>query len=224
MAQFLDRDSVAVSAGVTGNRDVITSPSVLRWVAEGKVFEGGLGCESTAVDCGVMSATLDETLPTFALFAPHSNLFVLPIMCKLMMTDDGDTLTNYQICFTKAAANCATALTESGTALHHVSNINKNYNNSSAAVPLYTPTVSALTVADYITLFKGHLSVDGTTTSLPTLGDGRSNVSVFRFLDEGVPHVLYNGAGMLVYLYTATAVSKWFFYAQWAELTANDLY
>jgi len=225
MAQFIDRGNVPVAARVTGNRDLITSPSVLRWVAEGKVFQAGQGCESTAVDCGVNSATIDETLPTFSLQAPPVGVFVVPLELKIMMTDDGDTLSNWQICFTKAATLCATTMKISGTAMHHVSNLNATFNNGAASVALYTPTVSALTVADYISIGKGHSVVDGTTTGKPNLGDGASNVKTYCFLGkEGLPHIMANGSAMLVYLYTATAVSKWTTYIQWAELTANDLY
>jgi hypothetical protein len=155
MAQFLDKTAVAVSAGVTGNRDLITSPSLVRWVAEGKVFEGGQGCESTAVDASVVSATFDDQTPTFSLVSPQSGVYVIPIMLKLMLVGEGGALINYQVTFTKAATACATVLRVSGTAMHHTSNINKTYSTKPASTALYTVTSTALTVADYISLYKG---------------------------------------------------------------------
>jgi hypothetical protein len=224
MAQFLNKSNVPVSASVTGKRDIITSPSLFRWVAEGKVFEAGQGCESTAVDSGVVSATLDETLPTFSLQSPSSGVYVVPLVLKLMMVADGGALTNWQVAFTKAAAACVTALSITGTAIHHKSNVNKAYNTSPASTCLYTPTVTALTVADYISLGKGEAIDAALTTGLPTLGIGASNTLMYNFINDNALHIMANGSAMLAYLYTASSASTWYCYMQWAELTADDLY
>ncbi len=223
MADFKTRTNVAVSGGVTGNRDLITSPNLLRWLMEGKIFEAGMGAESTAINS---SDALLETEPQVALQAPKNDTLVIPIQLRVAVVADGGALTNWQIAFTKAAANCATSLTLSGTACHHISNCNKYYNTLPEATALYGDkiTASALVVGDYVSYHRG-IAIDALlTTGLPTLGNGPSNVSTYNFLKDGAPHIMAAGSAMLVYLYTGTSDSTWTYYMQWAEVKAADLY
>ena len=223
MSDFLTRANVPVSGGVTGARDLIVIPSLFKWLAEGKIFEAGMGAESTAI---VSSDALAETEPQISLQAPTNDTLVIPIMLKLCCTADGGALSNVQVAFTKAAVLCATSLTLSGTAAHHKSNANKAYNTSPEATALYGDKIaaSALTVSDYIS-YDRRIAIDALlTTGVVNLGDGASNVQTYRFLQEGAPRIMAQGSAMLIYLYTGTSDSSWTYYIQWAEVKAADLY
>jgi hypothetical protein len=223
MADFKTRLNVPVSGGVTGNRDLITSPNLFRWLMEGKIFEAGMGGESTAI---ASSDALLETEPQITLQAPKNDTLIIPIQLRLAVVADGGALTNWQVAFTKAAASCATSLTLSGTACHHISNCNTAFLTSPEATALYGDkiTSSALVVGDYVSYHYGAAIDALLTTGLVTLGNGPSNVSTYNFLDDGAPHILANGAAMLVYTYTGTSDSTWTYYMQWAEVKAADLY
>ena len=69
MADFLDRLGAAVAARVNGQREIMTSPAILRWVREGKVYSGGQGLEATDI-LGV-DAEADVT-PSVVLASPAS--------------------------------------------------------------------------------------------------------------------------------------------------------
>lgn len=220
-----DRLNVPRTVMVTGERDVITSPNLFRWLMEGKVFEAGYGLEDSAIDC---ESSVEDITATFSLQAPAaSSLLVVPILLKLCMTDDGGTDSNeMQVSFTKPAALCVVALTLSGTALtskHCMYRTNPPMQEQQATA-LATVTVSILQASDYISYHRGVTSNDILTTGLVALGEGPSNVHTFRFMDEGVPHIMTSGAAMLVGIANATTDSKWTAYMQWAELTVDDLY
>ncbi len=220
-----DRNNVPQTIRVSGERDVITSPSLLRWAVEGKVFEAGYGLEDTAIDS---ESTVNDITATFSLQAPAAkNLLVIPILLKLCLTDDGGALQVFQVSFTKPAALCATVLTLSGTALTSKHCL---YRTGGAAIAeqqasaLSTVTVSALVAADYISYHRGNSINSALTSGLVTMGSGPSNVQTFRFLEEGAPHILTSGAAMLIDTSTASTDSKWTAYMQWAEVTENDLH
>ncbi len=228
---YQDKNGVAQAGGVNGARDVITASSAWRWLAEGKVFEAGYGAEGTAADS---QAALVATTATFALQSPVAESpIIVPIMLKLMCTGDGGALSNFQVLFTKPAALCATKLalttTQDLTSKHCLYRTNPPQKEQTAKAyfgqaTTFDITVSALVAADYVSYHYGHIADALLTTLLVSGGEGPSNVQTFRFLKDGVPHLLTQGAAMLVYIYTATTDSTWFPYMQWAELEPEDLY
>jgi len=224
MADFLTRSSVPVAGRTTGNRDIVTSSSILRWLMEGKVFHAGLGAEDAEENS---QGAMDDTKATYALQSPSgTSTIVVPILLKLSMTGDGGALTNWQVMFTRAANDCATALTTSGTSLTFKRNMNPLFTSQPQSKALYGDpiTVSALTNADYVSYHYGNAIDAVLTTGLVGLGDGKSNTFTANFLKEGVPPILSNGAAMLVYIYTGSTDSVVRGYMQWAEVTAADLY
>uniref|UniRef100_A0A6M3J2X7 Tail protein n=1 Tax=viral metagenome TaxID=1070528 RepID=A0A6M3J2X7_9ZZZZ len=216
MSDYKDRNDVARAGGVTGKRDLITGSSMLRWLAEGKIISAGLGCEETAIDS---AAALADVSPTFGIFAPsNSDIKILPIYARMSMTGEGGAAPVIQAAFTKAAANCATAMTRSGTALSKQNN-NAAYIGVGDVVALHTVTVSALTTADYLSMVEATV-VDN---SISVAGANLVNTHVdFDFLKA--PILLSAGAGLLFYAYTGTTDSTWIPYIVWAQLTADDLY
>lgn len=217
MADYLTRGNVAVAGRVTGNRDLITTPSLLRWAAEGKIFTAGLGAEDTAIDS---AASLNDTTPTFGIKAPASSAtFILPIYVRATVTGDGGAASYVQTCITKAAANCAVAFTLSGTALQ-THNHNTNLTSSPQASALHTCTASALTNADYIT--RGTMTIMDAvlTTGAPMVN--KETCFEEDLLKEGF--LLSAGAGLLIYAYTGSTDSTWMPWITWAELTADDIY
>ena len=227
---FQDKNGTAQGAFVTGERDVVVVPNYLKWLAEGKIFEAGFGAEDTAADS---QAALVATTPSFALQAPEAEEpIVVPIMLKLMCTADGGALSQFQVLFTKPARLCATVLavstTRDLTSKHNMYRSNPPQKAQEAKAyygqaTTFDITVSALVAADYVSYELRHVADALLTTLTPALGDGPSNVQTYRFLEDGVPHLLTNGAAMLVYIYTGTSDSTWFPYMQWAELTEKDL-
>jgi len=228
---FQDRSDNAQAALVNGKRDVVSAPNYWRWLMEGKVFEAGFGAESTAADS---QASLVATTATFALQSPEGDSpIVVPICLKLMCTADGGALSKFQVLFTKAAKECATKLALSTT--RDLYSKHSLYRKSSPAkeqaakayfgqATTFDITVSALVAAEYVAYHLGHVIDAVLTTGLVALGEGPSNVQTFRFLKDGVPHLLTQGAAMLVYIYTGTSDSTWFPYMQWAELEEDDLH
>lgn len=223
MADFTDNNNVAQSARVTGNRNVVTLPAMWKWLAQGKIFEAGLGPEDTPVDS---EAALADITATFSLQSPSAaKPLVIPLFVKFMMIADGGALSNFQLAFTKPAALCATALTLSGTALtskHSLYRTNPKQTEQTAEA-LSTVTVSVLVAADYISYHFSHLIDSVLTSGLVALGSGPSNVHDLRFLQDGLPHIMTAGAAMLMNCYTGTSDSTWFPYIQWAELELADL-
>jgi hypothetical protein len=188
----------------------------MRWLAEGKVFSAGMGCEATAIDS---EAALADTTPTFGIFAPSSqSILVVPIFATFSITTEGGAAPVCQGAVTKAAATCATALTKSGTSLSK-QNCNSLFTDSGEVTALHTITCSALTTADYLSMFTAS-AVDN---SISSAGANFANTVIsVDFLRH--PVIIAAGAAVLFYGYTGTSDSKWFPYFQWAELTAEDIY
>ena len=228
---FEDRNDNPQAGGVNGKRDVIVAPNYMRWLAEGKIFEAGFGAEDTAADS---QASLDETKVTFALQSPEADEpIVVPICLKLMCTADGGALSNFQVMFTKPARLCATvnalSTTRAMTSIHNMFRRNPPVASPKAGAyygqaTTFDITSTALLAADYVSYHFGHVIDAALTTGLVAPGEGPSNVQTFRFLNDGIPHLLTQGAAMLVYVYTGTSDSTWFPYVQWAEVEAKDLY
>jgi len=217
MADFKTRGNVAVAGGVTGARDLISSPSILRWAAEGKVFSAGLAPDDTAIDS---AAALDDTTPTFGIKAPASAaLYIVPIFTRMSLTGDGGGYGEVQAAVTKAAADCVTAFTLTGTAIP-TRNHNTNLTTPPQAKALYTCTASQLTNTDVISMLHVH-HVDATlTTGLPLVN--KENLFEMELLQEA--WLLSAGAALLFYCYTGTTDSTWRPYLTWAELTIDDLH
>jgi len=228
MPDFKDRNNVIDAGGLTGERDVITTPNLYRWLMEGKIFEAGYGLEDSAVD-GEGSATVDDTTATFSLQAPaSSSLLVIPLLLKLGIVSEGGAVAFFQLMFTKPAGLCATALTLSGTALtskHCVYRTNPAQ-TAQQATTLSTVTVSsfASAAADFVSYHRGVLADNTLTTLLPSMGSGPSNTHVFNFLEDGAPHIMTSGAAMLFYGYNAGGDTSFIAYMQWAEVTEDDLH
>ena len=226
MADFLDRNDTAKAGGVTVARDIISAPSYLRWLGEGKVFEAGFGLEDAEENS---SDGADDTTATFGLIAPSgSTTYVMPLYLRLSCTSDGGALSNWCITFTRPAADCATTLAVSGgTAFPFKRNMNREFSTQGEARAEYGDalTCSALTNADYVGAVYGH-AIDAVLTSGLVAVGGASNEIGFNFMggDCGLPHILTKGAAMIVYIFTGTSDSVWRGYMQWAELSSNDLY
>jgi hypothetical protein len=223
MADFTNSNNIPFPARVTDNRDVITMPTLWKWVAQGKVFEAGLGLEDAAK---ASIASIDDIYPVFSLQAPTSTtLLVIPILLKVGLAADGNALTEFSVAFTKPAALCATALTLSGTAMtsKHALYRKNPALTAQQATALFTVTASALVAADYVE-YDRSIAVDAAlTTGLVNFGEGPSNVKTYRFLDEGSPHVMTSGAAMLVYVKNGDTNATSKAYMQWAEVTEADL-
>jgi hypothetical protein len=225
MADYINRVNAPVAGGVTGKRALITSPSLLRWYAEGKIFEAGMGAESAPINS---AASLTQVNPQLALQSPKNDTLVIPIQLRLAIVVEGGALTTWDLVFTKAAANCSTAMTFTvGTNLLHRSNANKAYNSTGEAVAIYGDkiTMSANTVSDHVLYHYGSVVDNITSVSKLSLGEGGpTNVHKINFLNEGAPHIMTQGAAMILWMSTGTTDSTWWYYFQWAEVTADDLY
>jgi len=216
MADFLTNGNVAVAGRATGNRELITSSNILKWLAQGKVFSAGLGCEETAVDS---EAALADVSPTFGLFAPSGETtIVLPLYASFSVTGEGGAANVVQCAVTKAANNCGTAMTKSGTALSK-QNCNALYNTPPQATALSTITVSALTTSDYLSLF----TATAADNLISTAGGAQFMNTVLEIDMLKHPVILAAGAALLIYAYTGTSDSTLTPYFQWAELTLDDL-
>lgn len=223
MADFQDKNNVAQAARVTGERDIVSIPSLWKWTVKGKVFEAGAGLEDTAI---AMYASINDQYPTFALQAPASTtLLVIPLLLKVAVTVDGSALTELSVAFTKPAGLCATVLTISGTAFtskHALYRSGGAAQTEQQAKATYTNTLSALVAADFVE-YERRIAEDALlTTSKPAM-DGPSNVFKANFLAEGAPHIMTSGAAMLVYAKNSTTDALAKCYMQWAELSIDDL-
>jgi len=213
---FTDNSAVAHAGRVTRNRDLVVAPSILRWAMEGKVFSAGLGPEDTAIDS---EAAYNDLAHTFALIAPTSAaVYVLPIFVRMSMTGDGGAATYAQVEITKAAAQCATTMVTSGTALTTI-NHNSNIVTTPQSEALHTVTSTALTNADYITMIQ-ITTVDALLTTGAPMAN-KENCFELDLLPEA--WLLSAGAAMFLSPFTASTDSTWVPYIVWAELTADDI-
>ena len=221
MSDFETREGVARAGGLTGNRDLIITPNILRWVAEGKVFSAGVGYESAGIDD--IGVTLDDETPDFGLYTSTSTTtFILPLLVRLSIHTEGGYYPRIIVGITRQASDCATTLARSaGTALPSVINHNIALNNAPTATAYYTCTNSALTNADFVAVIKA-VAADNPTSGTGGLGFNKG--TVFELDLSKDPHLLAGGAALLVYPNTQTTDTKWCPYIMWAELTADDLY
>lgn len=217
MADFTDNSAIAHAGRVTGNRDLVTHSNLLKWAYEGKLWTAGVGPENSGIDS---AGSLDDTTPTFALVASSSaSTFVLPLMVRLSVHTEGGALNQLQVAITRAASDCATTLSCSGTAFTAIQNHNVAYTTSPTASALYTVTASALTNADYQSLI---LATQADNPVSGTGGLGFNRGCVFELDLLYTPRVLHSGAALLIYPYTGTTDQKYLPAITWAELTEAD--
>ena len=135
MADFTDNSSVAHLGRITGNRDMVIHPNLLKWAYEGKLWTAGLGPEHAGV---AGQSTLDDLSPECALVAAaSSSTFVLPIMFRACVHTEGGAANKIYVAITRAASDCATTLAISGTAFTAIQNHNVSYTTTPTAAALY---------------------------------------------------------------------------------------
>ncbi len=220
MTDFKNRVLAAVAARVNGQRELMTSPAILRWVREGKVFSASQGLEATDI---IAVTTLADVTPTIVLQAPaNSSTLVVPLQARIAVTDDGGGLSTIDVSFTKAAAQVATPLALSaGTTLNIQNHITANPMQTGLATCEFTVTSSALLTTDYITIGHEHVVDAALTTGLPIPGAGLEKVFD---LFEPAPLMLVESSALMIHLFTATTGARFVPVVTWAELTDEDLY
>ncbi len=225
---FETSGSVPTPARVTGNRDIITTPNLMKWAAQGKIFEAGQGLQTLGMDSQTEATlTPDDTKASVALQAPSgSDTLIIPIMLRICTEVEGADLTDHQLIFTKKSSDCVVDLALSGRPMVAIQNMNKLKSHSPKAFPLYGVattfllTVSALVDADNV-MYDFSALVDN-NQSVPLTGSSQQ-VS-WNFLSTGAPHILTQGAAMIFYISNATPADSIFHpYMQWAEVTLDDL-
>ena len=219
MADFTDNSATAHLGRVTGERDLIAHPNLLKWAYEGKLWTAGVGPEHAGVSG---QSTLDDESPECALVAPaSSSVLVLPIMFRASIHTEGGAANKIYVAVTRAAADCATALVISGTAFTAIQNHNVSYTTSPSAAATYTCTSTALANTDYQCVL---LSQQADNPVSGTGGLGFNRGCVFELDMLKTPRILHSGAAVVVYPYTGNAtIQKYLFAFTWAELTEDDL-
>lgn len=230
MADFQNRNNVAQAALVTGNRSLVTSGDVLRWTAQGKVFAAGHGLQSTGIDSQAETAlTPDDVKASIALQAPSGgSKLIVPILLRINFESEGGAATDVELVFTKSASECATTLAFSGRdmlvddfPLYSTSPV-QNSPTARAYYGVATTfllTVSALTVADMVMYDFAVLADNNVVAPL----SNADRLLKYPFLQEGAPHILTNGAAMILYMNAAGGDAVFHPYIQWAELDEDDL-
>lgn len=215
--EFKDNDSINHLGRVTGERDIVVHPNLLKWAFEGKLWTAGLGCENAGIDS---DGSLSDESPEAALVASSSaTVFVLPILLIASVHTEGGAKNQLQVAITRAASDCATTLAVSGTAMTAIQNHNVTYTTSPTASAYYTATASALTNADYQSLILA-TQADNPVSGTGGLGFNRGCVFELDLLET--PRILHSGAAMLVYPYTGTSDQKYLYSITWAELDEDD--
>ncbi len=227
MSDFQNNSSVALPGRVTGNRDLLTTNNLMKWAAQGKIFEAGQGLQTVAVDSQAESTlTPDDVKGTYALVAPSaSSPLIIPIMLRVCWEVEGGAATDHQLVFTKQASDCVTTLALSGRDSVSIQNMNKGKAHTPTASALYgvattfLVTVSALVDADNIMYdFTAH--ADNNLVSPLT---GTSQQVQWNFWSNGAPHILSEGAAMIFYISSGTTDAGIHPYMQWAEVEEGDL-
>lgn len=197
-------------------REQISGRQIMDWVLRGYVFSSGL-----LVDDGtniVSMTSLADTSPLVSLQSPTGgDTIVIPLHVHMSLTEvDGGDLTQLDIAFTKAAADCATTLDLSGTALTGIIN---HLTRSPALTPksilLRTVTASALTVVDSIVIAHKEIA-DAILTAATFLVD-----PVLDYDFTAAPIGLTEGAALLLYAYTSTPGAEIRPSITWAEIPAS---
>ncbi len=221
MSDFTNNVGTPNTARITAKRDLVTIPTLWKWVAEGKVFEAGLGMEDTAI---AMLAAINDQTASCSLQAPVSTTtLIIPIMTKIAILDDGSALTDISVAFTKPAGLTAAAFTLSGTAMtskHCLYRTGGAAKASQSATALTGVTVSVLVAADYVEYARAQADDAFLTAATSQVG---YNTMVFNFLKDGAPHILSAGAAMLITVKNGTTDGTFKPYFMWAEVSIDDL-
>lgn len=226
MANYQNNDDVDKAARVTGERDIVTALPLGKWAIEGKLFHAGFGMEDADGEENASGTAFDDLKPTFVLVAPSSSsVLVIPVLVRIMFSDDGGGASQIQVALTKPAGLCATTLAVSSvTAFTFKQAVYAK--NPALSAPQATAgygdsaTSSALTNADYVSAYYTHVVDAALTTGLPT-GGNPSVVEVDML--KGGPNILSSGAAMLIYFITASSDAIAACYMKWAEVSENDL-
>jgi len=228
MADFATSAGVAMAGRVTGNGYLSTAWPVLRWTAQGKVFEAGHGLQDTAIDSQAEATMTPDDVKASVALQSVGNKLVIPLVFRCMWEAEGGAATDYELIFTKASSQCATKLTLSGRAMlqpgicMYSANPVKGTPTASAlygAATTFLLTVSALVTAD-MCMYDFGILVDNNVASPVT---NSSRLYERNFMAEGAPHILTDGAAMIFYINSATTDATFHPYMQWAELDEDDL-
>jgi hypothetical protein len=191
-------------------REQVFSSQVMDWAMRGYLFTASQGLEAT--DIATVTTEADTT-PTATLQAPAgSSVVVIPLRVWVSLTNDGGGLTTLDLSYTKAAAQCATAMTLSGTALNVQNHYTPNPMTTPSATTLHGVTASALLTTDYITLAHHHWIDAALTTGLI--------VPDFDYVFKA-PLALVAGAALMLHGYTASSAGKFLLAITWAEVPAS---
>ena len=225
MADLKTRNGIVRAGGMTGARDILTSPSMFRWLKEGKIFSAGFGYEHAGQDD---DDAIEDIFPEQGLFsAATPNILVLPILVRLSTHTEGGAAPEIGIGITRAAEDSATSMkTSAGTVFPAIQNCNSEFSNKPTARALYNITLSAMTNADYIMVVQSHAAdnvVGGSGgVGFPSPYSSRGTTT-FEHDMLADPYLLSDGAALLVYPNSGTGRAKYSAYLVWAELTLDDL-
>jgi len=221
MSDFTNNVGTPNTARITANRDLVTTPTLWKWAAQGKVFEAGLGMEDTAI--ATLAAVNDQTA-SCSLQAPVSTTtLVIPILAKIAIMNDGSALSQISASFTKPSGLTATAMTLSGTAMtskHCLYRTGGAAKASQTATALTVVTVSALVAADYVEYARDQADDAFLTNATSQVGYA---TMTYNFLKEGAPHIMTSGAALLISVLNSTTDGTFKPYLMWAEVTIDDL-
>jgi len=194
----------------------ISGEQLMDWVLRGYVFSYGL-----LVDDGTnipSVTTLADTTPIVSLQSPAGgDTIVVPLRVHMAVhAENAGGLSQFDIAYTKAAKNCATTLSLSGTAATGIINhLTRSPAIAKQSTVLSTVTASALTVVDSIVIAHKEIAA-GILTNTTFNVDPVLN---YDFLDE--PIALMEGAALLLYAYTASTACEVRPSITWAEIPAS---
>ncbi len=198
-------------------KEGISGSQVMDWMLRGYIFSNGL-----LIDDGTNIAsvtTLADTTPILSLQSPiGGGTIVVPLKVHISITeDDGTAESQFDIVYTKAAKDCATRLSLSGTAVTGVINhFTRSPAIATKSTLLSTVTASALTVVDSIVI--AHKEVAAAVLTAATF-----NVDPVLNYEFKTPICLMEGAALLIYAFTGTGAAEIRPSLTWAELPA-DIY
>ncbi len=193
----------------------ISGSQVMDWMLRGYIFSLGLLVDDTTNIPSV--TTLADTTPIVSLQSPSGgDTIVVPLKVHMAITeDDGTNESQFDIAYTKAAKDCATTLSLSGTA--HTGVVN-HFTRSPAlttkSTVLSTVTASALTVVDSIVVAHKEIAASILTNTV-------FNVEPVLNYEFKTPIALMEGAALLLYAFTGGGAAEVRPSVTWAEIPAS---
>ncbi len=202
-------DPAANTAG-----EQIAATQIIDWGLKGYIFSTGILVDDS--DISVVT-TLADTTPTVSLQSPTGGaIIVIPLRVRCSITAEDGGLTTLDLVYTKAAQECATPLTLSGTTMagitNHFTPVSRIVRKSTC---LFTVTASALLDADCNVIAHGHMHNDGLTA----INMHFNRAFDYDFTDS--PIALTDGAALLLYGYSASTASTIRPSFTWAEIPRN---